>query len=110
MVGMLPFPPDYLADETNGDGLVATTVIMVTLATLFVGLRFYTRIGIVRAFGPSDCTILLALLFSIGSTACTIYGSPCESPAAQIPAANTSRRGPSGHRWQAHLDLSLIHI
>lgn len=83
MSGMLFFPPDYLKDETNGAGLVATTVIMVTLASAFVGLRFYTRIKIVRALGASDWTILLALLFSIGSTACTLYGTPSPSPAAQ---------------------------
>lgn len=107
MSGMLFFPPDYLKDETNGAGLVATTVIMVTLASAFVGLRFYTRIKIVRALGASDWTILLALLFSIGSTACTLYGTPSPALAAQGMSVNRPRRDPFGHHRQALLDNPL---
>ena len=60
-------------DETNGGSLVAATVTTVTIAAIFVGLRFYTRIRIVRMLGPSDWAILLALIFSIGNTACTLH-------------------------------------
>ena len=69
------FPPDYRKDETNAGPLLAATSTMVSLATIFVGLRFYTRIRIVRALGLSDWLILLALLCSIGSTAGTIYSN-----------------------------------
>ena len=60
-------------DETNGGSLVAATVTTVTIAAILVGLRFYTRIRIVRMLGPSDWAILLALIFSIGNTACTLH-------------------------------------
>ena len=60
-------------DETNGGSLVAATVTTVTIAAIFVGLRFYTRIRIVRTLGPSDWAIFLALIFSIGNTACTLH-------------------------------------
>ncbi len=67
-------------DETNGGQLVAATVTTVTIAAIFVGLRFYTRIRIVRTLGPSDYAILLALIFSIGNTACTLHRTLCFSP------------------------------
>ncbi len=60
-------------DETNGGSLVAATVTTVTVAAIFVGLRFYTRMRIVHTLGPSDWAILLALVFSIGNTACTLH-------------------------------------
>jgi hypothetical protein len=61
--------PDYLADETRGPGIIASGVIMAFIATVFVGLRFYKRMFIVRKLWLADWIILFALVFSIGNTA-----------------------------------------
>ncbi len=61
--------PDYLADETRGPGIIASGVIMAFIATVFVGLRFYTRMFIVRKMWLADWIILFALVFSIGNSA-----------------------------------------
>ncbi len=71
--------PDYLADETRGPGIIASSVIMAFIATVFVGLRFYTRMFIVRKLWLTDWIILFALVFSIGNSAGSIRrksGSP----------------------------------
>jgi len=65
-------PPDYLADETRGPGLIAADVIMAVVGTVFVGLRFYTRTYIVNKLGLSDWIILIALIFDIGNSAGSI--------------------------------------
>lgn len=65
-------PPEYLAEETCGPGLIAASVIMAIIGTVFVALRFYTRACIVHKLGLSDWTILIALIFSIGNSAGSI--------------------------------------
>ncbi len=64
--------PDYLADETRGPGIIASSVIMAFIAAVFVGLRFYTRMFIVRKLWLADWIILFALVFSIGNSAGSI--------------------------------------
>jgi hypothetical protein len=52
--------------DDRGPGLIAAAVLLFTLAATTVALRFYTRLRIVRVFGPEDWTILVALVLSLG--------------------------------------------
>ena len=73
--------PDYLADENRGPGIIASSVIMAFIATVFVGLRFYTRMFIVRKLWLADWIILFALVFSLGNSA----GSIRRKPSSRFP-------------------------
>ncbi|RAR01158.1 integral membrane protein [Stemphylium lycopersici] len=66
---LLSWPtPNYDNPPTRGPALVIVNSIFISLATLTVAARLYTRIVIKRWFGIDDIFIVLALLFTFGLT------------------------------------------
>ncbi|KAK0636423.1 integral membrane protein [Bombardia bombarda] len=53
-------------DKQRQDGLIITSVIMTTIATIFVVLRCVSRFVLIRNPGPDDYLIIAALLLTIG--------------------------------------------
>lgn len=73
---LLSWPtPNYDNPVTRGPALVIVNSIFISLATITVAARIYTRIVIKRWFGIDDVFILLALLFTIGLTAVVILAN-----------------------------------
>ena len=73
---LLSWPtPNYDNPVTRGPALVIVNSIFISLATITVAARIYTRIVIKRWFGIDDVFILLALLFTIGLTAVFILAN-----------------------------------
>lgn len=62
-------PPDL---ESIGGSVIAAAVTTVSIAAIFVGLRFVTRWAVVRALGLSDCAILLALVRKLFVISCFV--------------------------------------
>ena len=54
--------PPPQGDVNLGPGIVAVIVVLLTLSIIVVGLRFATRIWIVKKLGWDDWTILFALV------------------------------------------------
>lgn len=73
---LLSWPtPNYDDPVTRGPALVIVNSIFISLATITVAARIYTRIVIKRWFGIDDVFILLALLFTLGLTAVVILAN-----------------------------------
>jgi hypothetical protein len=73
---LLSWPtPNYDNPVTRGPALVIVNSIFISLATITVAARIYTRIVIKRWFGIDDVFILLALLFTLGLTAVVILAN-----------------------------------
>ncbi|KAM7216426.1 hypothetical protein V8F06_008139 [Rhypophila decipiens] len=53
-------------DQHRQDGLIAVSVVMVTMAAIFVVLRCISRFILIRNPGPDDYLIILAMLLTIG--------------------------------------------
>lgn len=70
----MPIPGDnpQLDAETRVPILIGMSVAFVTLSTVVVLLRLYTRYFVVCAPGPDDHTIAFAQILSIGVSAATI--------------------------------------
>jgi hypothetical protein len=49
-----------MAVEDRGPVVLGVSTAMITVSSVFVGLRFASRIGIVRRVGWDDYTILIA--------------------------------------------------
>ncbi|KAI1526722.1 hypothetical protein PtrSN002B_011590, partial [Pyrenophora tritici-repentis] len=67
--------PNYVDPETRGPALIIVNAIFMTLATLTVCARLYTRLVVKRWFGIDDVFILLALLFTVGLTAVVLLAN-----------------------------------
>lgn len=60
---LLSWPvPNYDNPKTRGDALLIVNGIFISLATITVILRLYTRVFIKRWFGMDDFFIMLALV------------------------------------------------
>ena len=59
MVSQPKTPPPFGDQDVSG-GLLATTILATVLTIIFVGLRFATRIWIVKRVGWDDWCILFA--------------------------------------------------
>lgn len=59
-----PPPPADLPHDSLRVNIIVSTIICWFIAAFFVTLRVYTRGFILRVFGPSDWSILLALVRS----------------------------------------------
>ncbi|VUC28413.1 unnamed protein product [Clonostachys rosea] len=66
------FDPAWAAESQTVQILAVTTVFH-CLALLVVGLRSYTRIGILGSFGPQDVFMILATLCSLLGGTVTLY-------------------------------------
>lgn len=68
LVPAMPPPPNVVSNFDNPDSLapegIAIISIFLALMTLFVGMRLYTRIWIVKNTGLDDWSILLASVSS----------------------------------------------
>ena len=63
---LLSWPtPNYDDPPTRGPALVIVNSIFISLATLTVAARLYTRIAIKRWFGIDDVFIVLALVSTL---------------------------------------------
>ncbi|KAK8101503.1 hypothetical protein PG999_011877 [Apiospora kogelbergensis] len=60
--------------ENRGPQLLAVVITLLTTATLTNAMRCYTRIGIVKAFGVDDWTMMIAHVFFTMFCACNIAG------------------------------------
>ncbi|KAK3299798.1 uncharacterized protein B0H64DRAFT_313827 [Chaetomium fimeti] len=58
-----PLPPNLPHDSLQLNIIISSTICWF-IAAFFVGLRFYTRGVIIRVLGPSDWSVLLALIFA----------------------------------------------
>jgi hypothetical protein len=54
--------PNYKNPETRGDAFLVITTLFLALASIFVGLRIYSRVVVRPWFGLDDKFILLALV------------------------------------------------
>ena len=64
----IPFPgytAEYLAEDI-GPSVIATSIIMMIICTVFVGLRYYARHITSTKFGAEDVIIPFAWLAEIG--------------------------------------------
>jgi len=70
----LPTPGEnpQLDAETRVPILIGMSVAFVTLSTVVVVLRLYTRFFVVCSPGPDDLTIVFAQILSVGVSAATI--------------------------------------
>ncbi|KAK1752765.1 hypothetical protein QBC47DRAFT_389229 [Echria macrotheca] len=70
----LPKPGDNpeVDNETLVPTLVGMSIAFVSLSSLIVALRLYTRCAIVRSPGPDDLTIAIAQVLSVGVSVVTI--------------------------------------
>ncbi|KAK8017714.1 hypothetical protein PG993_014040 [Apiospora rasikravindrae] len=60
--------------ENRGPQLLAVVITFLIIATAANVMRCYTRIGVVKAFGVDDWTMLIAYIFFALFCACTIAG------------------------------------
>ena len=61
--------PNFVDPEQRTGGAVPLIVVLLTLSTIFLIVRLYTKLWIVRALGWDDGAILAAWLCNIVSTA-----------------------------------------
>lgn len=57
--------PSYYADRSGVP--IAVVTVTLTIATMCVCLRIYTRAFIIRRFGPDDWAAVIAIILIIGS-------------------------------------------
>ncbi|KAK0732010.1 hypothetical protein B0H67DRAFT_566439 [Lasiosphaeris hirsuta] len=72
-----PGPPPFgdpatLAHNSLKANLYASAVVCWAVAAIFVALRFYTRGVVIRVLGPTDWSILAALIFGAGTSVAII--------------------------------------
>jgi hypothetical protein len=72
-------PLDPALYESRAHIPIAVVTVVLSLATIAVGLRSYTRAVLLRQFGVDDATAILALVLAYGSgimvASNTIYGA-----------------------------------
>ena len=58
-VGAVPPPPGVKPNFKNpayiSGGIVPLSAVFVTLSTLFLAIRLYTKLRIIKVFGSEDC-------------------------------------------------------
>ena len=64
-VGAFPPPPGVTPNFAHPDyisgGVVPISAVFLTLSTLFVAARLYTKLKITKVFGSEDCRLTFAL-------------------------------------------------
>lgn len=67
--GVVPPPPGVTPNYTNPDyhsgGIVPLACVFIPLAAIFMALRVYTKVRIIKVFGLEDWTIIIAYLCTI---------------------------------------------
>ena len=59
-MGSQPKTPPSFGKKDASAGLLATTILLTVLSIILVGLRFATRIWVIKRVGMDDWTILFA--------------------------------------------------
>jgi len=59
---------DHRSNESNGLECIAVSIASTAVAAVSLSLRLWTRLSIVRNFGPEDWIILAAFVLSVGNT------------------------------------------
>ena len=58
-IGAVPAPPGVKPNFKNPDyisgGIVPLSAVFVTFSTLFLAIRLYTKLRIIKVFGSEDC-------------------------------------------------------
>ncbi|GME64378.1 hypothetical protein GTA08_BOTSDO12914 [Neofusicoccum parvum] len=67
--------PNYVNPDTRGPALLVVNAVFITLCTITLFLRLYTRIFIKRWFGSDDVFIILAYISTVGLTANVIIAN-----------------------------------
>ncbi len=61
-VGAYPAPPGVTPNFKNPDyfsgGIVPISAVFLTLSTLFLAARLYTKLKIIKVFGSEDCRLI----------------------------------------------------
>lgn len=74
-----PPPPGKVSNFAMPETLTGTTIIvsvvLLSLALIFLLARLYTTIAITRSIGPDDLTIIIAYIFGAATTALTLSSS-----------------------------------
>jgi hypothetical protein len=71
-------PPNYTHPETQGPGLIIVELILMTIAWIFVGLRLYVRVGLMRKMDADDWLM-------VGAAVCPLYPYPRQDLMANPP-------------------------
>ncbi|KAL1641504.1 hypothetical protein SLS58_006009 [Diplodia intermedia] len=67
--------PNYVDPVTRGPALIIINAVFISLCTLLLFLRLYTRIFIKRWFGSDDVFIILAYMSTVGMTITVIVAN-----------------------------------
>ncbi|KAI4089843.1 MAG: hypothetical protein LQ344_005102 [Seirophora lacunosa] len=91
--GVFPAPPGVTPNFDNPEyrsgGIVALAAVFIPLAAIFMTLRIYTKLRIIKVFGLEDWTILVAYL-------CTVF--------VAISTLVQQKNGNGIHMWDITLD------
>lgn len=79
--------------------MIAAAVVSFVLTAAVVALRFYTRVRIVRVLGGEDWTVLIALVFSLGVSICTITSRSRRHPSSCLDDQLTMRPSVESGIW-----------
>ena len=69
--GITELPPGYV-DEHNGDTLVISVSIFMTIMITSIALRFWAKALIKSKFGADDWLMILSGIFGIATDACSL--------------------------------------
>jgi hypothetical protein len=67
--------PNYENPTTRGNALLAVNIVFITLVTLSIGIRLYSRMLVKHQSGIDDVMIVLAYIFTIGMTAVVLLAN-----------------------------------
>jgi hypothetical protein len=65
-------PHNFTDPVTRGPTLTIVNAILISIATIFFGLRVYTRLAITKSLGWDDGFVALGYAFTVGMTATVI--------------------------------------
>jgi len=82
--GPVPGENPALDAETRVPILVGTSIAFALAACIVVLLRLWTRYAVVKATGPDDITITVAVVLSVGVSAVTIIRTQT-APPSRLP-------------------------
>ncbi|KAL8773044.1 MAG: hypothetical protein Q9209_002064 [Squamulea sp. 1 TL-2023] len=115
--GVVDPPPgvkaDFISPVYHSGGIVPITAIFVTLSTIFLAIRIYTKAHIIKVFGLEDYTIAFAWLFNI-ATCMICLGKPSSFtiavPAPRLQSASVQQKYGNGiHIWNITLEKFVIY-
>ena len=64
---------EHWDNESRGSQSIAVSIAFTAVAAAFLSLRLWTRLAIVRNFGPEDWIIIAACILSVGNTVAVAF-------------------------------------